>query len=184
MADMANDREKVDCEFVSACRKIETNPKTDAPGVTTGAWIFVSECAGARNPAIISVKIKIKMTNKMKAKQTTHWRQGDVLIEMIDTIPATATKQKQSKAIILAHGEVTGHHHTLELEKPVDWWKQGDISTANEKPRTLAGELYVTLPWGGVVTHQEHAKIELPKGTYRITRQREYSPEAIRNVAD
>lgn len=36
MADMANDREKVDCEFVSACRKIETNPKTDAPGVTTG----------------------------------------------------------------------------------------------------------------------------------------------------
>lgn len=121
---------------------------------------------------------------KNKPIKTTHWRQGDVLIELIDSVPSSATKQKKSTAIVLAHGEVTGHHHTLELSKPADWWKQGEISTANDKPRTLAGELYVTLPWGGVVTHQEHARIDLPKGTYRIMRQREYSPEAIRNVAD
>ena len=44
--------------------------------------------------------------------------------------------------------------------------------------------MYVSLPTGGAVTHEEHASIQLPKGNYRIVRQREYSPEAIRNVAD
>ena len=32
--------------------------------------------------------------------------------------------------------------------------------------------------------HDEHSTIELPQGNYRVTRQREYSPTAIRNVAD
>ena len=113
-----------------------------------------------------------------------HYRQGDVLIERIAEIPTTAEKQNKSSRIILAHGEVTGHHHALEIPDPADWWKQGEISTGNEKPARLAGELFVSLPAGGVVTHQEHAEIALPAGHYRIIRQREYSPEAIRNVAD
>ncbi len=117
-------------------------------------------------------------------KLQTHYRQGDVLIERIATIPTSAKQQKKSKRIILAHGEVTGHHHTLETRDAADWWKEGEIPTTNEKPTQLAGALFVTLAKGGAVTHQEHSKIELPKGTYRISRQREYSPEAIRNVAD
>jgi len=120
----------------------------------------------------------------MKKNTVNHYRQGDVLIERIDAIPDSATPQKKSRKIILAHGEVTGHHHTLEVSDPADWWKQGEIPTTNEKPSQLAGELFVNLKNGGAVTHQEHSKIELPKGRYRITRQREYSPEAIRNVAD
>jgi hypothetical protein len=48
----------------------------------------------------------------------------------------------------------------------------------------LGGEIFVMLPKGGQVVHQEHATIELPAGNYRAIRQREYSPEAIRNVAD
>jgi len=114
----------------------------------------------------------------------THYRQGDVLIECIETIPTEAVKQKRSRRIILAHGEVTGHHHSLETSDPADWWKEGEISFANEKPSTLAGALFLALPDGGAVIHQEHGKIELPAGNYRVTRQREYSPEAIRNVAD
>ena len=108
------------------------------------------------------------------------YRQGDVLIERVETIPATAVKQKPSKRIILAHGEVTGHHHALEVADPADWWKEAD-----EKQSTtgLAGDIFVTIK-GGAVTHQEHSKIVLPPGNYRVTRQREYSPEAIRNVAD
>lgn len=113
-----------------------------------------------------------------------HYRQGDVLIERIAKIPTTAKPQKKSRSIILAHGEVTGHHHCLEVADPADWWKEGEIATTNAKPSTLAGELFLALPNGGVVTHQEHSKIELPAGNYRVTRQREYSPEAIRNVAD
>lgn len=117
-------------------------------------------------------------------KQQTHYRQGDVLIECIANIPATAQRQKKSNQIILAHGEVTGHHHILETRDAADWWKEGEIATTNAKPSTLAGALFVTIAKGGAVTHQEHSKIELPPGKYRITRQREYSPEEIRNVAD
>ena len=120
----------------------------------------------------------------MKTTDTKHYRQGDVLIESIATIPDEAEKQKPSARIILAQGEVTGHHHALETVEPADWWKEGEISTGNQKPATLAGELFVSLPNGGGVTHQEHAAINLPAGHYRITRQREYAPEALRNVAD
>jgi hypothetical protein len=120
----------------------------------------------------------------MKEKDCNHYRQGDVLIERIANIPTTAEKQIKSTRIILAHGEVTGHYHALETADPADWWKTGEIPGANQKPATLAGELFVALPSGGVVTHQEHSEIKLPAGNYRITRQREYSPETIRNVAD
>jgi hypothetical protein len=120
----------------------------------------------------------------MKTNDCHHFRQGDVLIERVAKIPNTAVKQHISARIILAHGEVTGHHHALETVVPVDWWKAGEISNANQKPTTLAGELFVALPSGGAVTHQEHSEITLPAGHYRIIRQREYSPEAIRNVED
>lgn len=118
------------------------------------------------------------MTNK-------HYRQGDVLIEQIESIPTSARKQKRAKVVILAHGEITGHHHALELDDPADWWKgEQEIAPTLEKPNTLAGELFLALPKGGVVTHPEHGTIKLPEGKYRVTRQREYSPEEIRNVAD
>ena len=112
------------------------------------------------------------------------YRQGDVFIERVAEIPITAQKQESSRRVVLAHGEVTGHHHVLETADPADWWKQGEISTANEKPTTLAGELFLSLPECATVAHAEHATIELPPGNYRVTRQREYSPEAIRNVCD
>ena len=101
-----------------------------------------------------------------------HYRQGDVLIERVGQIPAEAVKQKSATAITLALGEVTGHHHDLVTEKdPADWWKLGE-------------DQFVSVAEKATVTHQEHAPIELPPGNYRVTRQREYSPEAIRNVAD
>ncbi|MGA2868634.1 MAG: hypothetical protein ABSF34_05685 [Verrucomicrobiota bacterium] len=118
----------------------------------------------------------------MKIKQ--QYRQGDVLIERVAEIPVTALKQEMSRRVILAHGEVTGHHHVLESADPTDWWKQGEIPTTNKKPAALAGELFLSLPQCASVTHPEHATIELPPGSYRVVRQREYSPEAIRQVHD
>lgn len=112
------------------------------------------------------------------------FRQGDVLIERVESIPTEAKKQKRARKVILAHGEVTGHHHQLETEDPADWWKVGEIAPTLDKPSTLAGEIFTDLPCGGTVTHDEHSKITLPPGKYRVTRQREYSPEAMRNVAD
>ena len=114
-------------------------------------------------------------------KNIIMFRQGDVLIELIETIPADAAKQKKARKIILAHGEVTGHHHALEIADPADWWKTPETKASTTG---LAGEIFLQVKQAAEVTHQEHATIPLPPGNYRVKRQREYSPEAIRNVAD
>jgi hypothetical protein len=107
----------------------------------------------------------------MKAKLVIY-RQGDVLIEEVNEVPHDAVKQKRQSKIILARGEATGHHHALEMEDPADWWKHGD-------------EIYVDLANSPQVAHQEHATIQLrAKQIVRVRRQREYTPETIRNVAD
>ncbi|MDE2105727.1 MAG: hypothetical protein KGL39_51360, partial [Patescibacteria group bacterium] len=98
-------------------------------------------------------------------KQKTQYRQGDLLIETVGSIPADAVPHPKSKSILLAHGEATGHHHTLELDDPADWWKLGEEKIV--KVATVAR-----------ITHQEHRTILLPAGTYKVRRQREYTPEA------
>jgi len=107
----------------------------------------------------------------MKNKIKTQFRQGDVLIERVDVVPESATKQKPGERVILAHGEVTGHAHEIDCDD-AEAWKSGaeTVAVAVKRPTELR--------------HQEHAQIPLKRGTYRVVRQREYSPEAIRNVAD
>jgi hypothetical protein len=105
-------------------------------------------------------------------KNLKTYRQGDVLIEQIAKLPAALKRQKpENGRIILAHGEATGHHHSLDIDA-ADWWK------------TDNGEQFLSVKTQTAVEHQEHAPITLPPGDYRIRRQREYSPEAIRNVQD
>jgi hypothetical protein len=109
----------------------------------------------------------------MKRRQ---YRQGDVLIERVDSVPTGAQKQVRSRRIVLAEGEATGHSHTLEFgtidDDPADWWKVG------------TDEKIVRVGPGARVSHQEHATIPLPPGIYRVRRQREYTPQEVRNVAD
>ena len=102
--------------------------------------------------------------------KTKTYRQGDVLIETVSRIPSNAVKQVPAGWIILALGETTGHCHSVDSDS-ADWWKDGD-------------DQFLDVPASAIVTHQEHGPIALPAGKYRVTRQREYSPEAIRNVAD
>lgn len=97
-------------------------------------------------------------------------RQGDVLTQRVTDIPKTAMKQKHSGSITVALGEATGHHHTIEVDR-ADWWKDGD-------------DQFVSLPKASPLTHQEHRKISLKRGKHVVRRQREYTPQAIRNVAD
>lgn len=100
------------------------------------------------------------------------YRQGDVLIERVAKLPSGLKRQKaENGRIILAHGEATGHHHSLDVDA-ADLWK------------TEGGEQFLTVKTETAVTHQEHAPVSLPPGDYRVRRQREYTPEAIRNVAD
>jgi hypothetical protein len=99
------------------------------------------------------------------------YRQGDVLIEQIAEIPRSAKRSKGK--IVLAHGEATGHAHTIEDRDSADWWVLPD-----------GEQQYLEVAKGAEVVHQEHSTIALPAGRYRVTRQREYSPEAIRVMAD
>ena len=104
-----------------------------------------------------------------------HYRQGDVLIERIDALPKELKKvAREGGRVILAHGEVTGHAHAIaapnaDLYSAVD---AGDVTFLEIREAEVA------------LQHDEHATITLAPGSYRVTRQREYSPEEIRRVAD
>jgi hypothetical protein len=127
--------------------------------------------------------------SNMKKKKTapTQYRQGDVLIERVDSLPKLTGKPKiENGRVILAHGEVTGHAHEIESPQLASLREMKEAvrllgDTDGAEAMTQAG-LMLTQDTG--VIHQEHARIALPSGTYVVRRQREYSPEAIRNVAD
>ena len=107
----------------------------------------------------------------MRQKQ---FRQGDVWVEEIHTLPKNVKKAEPGLPgkIVLAYGEATGHHHSIE------------VTEATESFVDEAGILFLALKEDTVLEHQEHAAIEIPSGFYKVTIQREYSPEAIRNVRD
>jgi hypothetical protein len=97
------------------------------------------------------------------------WRQGDVFIAAIASIPSAARRQTHG---VLVEGEATGHSHRVE-----------DLDTAE----VFQGHnvLYVRVRAESArIVHQEHGPIALPRGSYRVWKQREFAPEAIRWVAD
>lgn len=95
------------------------------------------------------------------------WRQGDVLIVASIEPPKSA---KRAADNVLVYGEATGHAHRVESADAVV------LDAPDGK--------FVKAPSGFRVVHEEHATIEIPEGTYRIIRQREYDEEAIRYVTD
>jgi hypothetical protein len=107
-------------------------------------------------------------------------RQGDVLIEAIDKVPDSAKKAKpENGRVILAHGEATGHAHGYDKRHVAMYRDDGAGSafiTVSADPATGHG--------GADLTHEEHSAIKTPAGDYAVRIQSEYSPEAIRSVAD
>lgn len=104
---------------------------------------------------------------------TTIYRQGDVLLRRVQepTEPLTRVAPDASGCVVLAHGEVTGHAHVL---------RDAGV-TLHDAPQ---GRRVLHLLRGGRLLHEEHAPIALPPGWYEVRRQREYTPEQIRTVAD
>ncbi|WNO71089.1 hypothetical protein [Streptomyces sp. AM8-1-1] len=107
------------------------------------------------------------------------YRQGDVLIVPVaeEAVPShiagTPGEARDGRGrLVLALGEVTGHAHAVT----------GPGRLVRE-PGPF-GPMVLQLPEGGRVVHEEHAAITLPKGWYRVVRQREYLPGAVRSVAD
>jgi hypothetical protein len=102
------------------------------------------------------------------------YRQGDVLIVPVDSIPGNlAPVARENGRIILAHGEATGHAHAIRAEGAALLRDAGPMAVF----LTVTGE-------SAALEHDGHDTIMLPPGSYRILRQREYRPEQIRYVAD
>lgn len=91
-----------------------------------------------------------------KVKQ---YRQGDLLFVEVSRVPETARKLGHS---IVQEGEATGHAHQFV----------GDVAVLYEDGDVKFLEALHDTP----VSHEEHATITLPKGFYKVVRQREYTP--------
>lgn len=105
-------------------------------------------------------------------------RQGDILLVPAAhpgfTTPrgALTTTPLEQGRIVLAHGEVTGHSHSLAAGTAV-------------LARDTAGTTYLTVDQLTAVEHQEHGPLTLVPGMYEVRRQIEYNEaNEIRQVAD
>lgn len=111
---------------------------------------------------------------------TQMYRQGDILLTRVDGAPFDAVIEGRIQGVvaepergrlILARGEVTGHHHS--------------VAEPDAELIEAAEGVFLRIMAPTTLDHQEHASIALAPGTYRVTRQREYQPgELPRQVAD
>lgn len=110
--------------------------------------------------------------------------QGDVLFRRVDNIPPSASpEQNQNVEIIIAHSE-TGHHHVMVLDRKRG--KHPAVEMFSDKSNPMIAWLRVNRP--ATLEHRRpfdtHETIKFSPGVYELRRQREYSPEGWRRVAD
>ena len=97
------------------------------------------------------------------------YRQGDLLFVKCEAVPDGAKQQVDG---IVAYGEVTGHKHRI---------RPGVEAVL----MLLAGVSYIrVLKKEAPIDHEEHDTITLPIGDWIVKRQREYTPNGFRQVAD
>lgn len=111
----------------------------------------------------------------MKQERRPH-RQGDIMFIPVDDIPETAKVVEEGKEVIVAHGEGSGHTHTLASSMPV--------SLLNSD----VGE-FIKIQEEANLKHQEHPWQTFKKddaGYYKIIRESEFDPFAkkMRQVMD
>jgi hypothetical protein len=109
------------------------------------------------------------MSVKRNSRAKALYRHGDVLVEQVKSIPPEAVKRPH---LVLAEGELTGHAQRIAEARSAELYQTGPSMYL----RVLADR--------ATLIHQEHGPISLPRGEYRVWRQREYSPREIRVVRD
>jgi len=83
-------------------------------------------------------------------------RQGDVLLTKISKLPKGLVKKDK----VIALGEVTGHSHRFESEA---------VCVFKDKK----GKQYVDVQQEAELVHEEHENLQIPKGKYVVSPQRE-----------
>lgn len=110
--------------------------------------------------------------------QMMTYRQGDVkLIEVSDIDTSNFIEvPREDNAIVLAHGEVTGHKHQIRPEYCDDGLFVTDPANNNR---------YLKLAVEGFLTHEEHLPIKIkPNKLYRVLTQVEYEAGELVPVVD
>jgi len=103
-------------------------------------------------------------------------RQGDVLLIPVKALPKDAIAQApKGNKVILAYGEVTGHHHRFEFL---------DTSHNVKLFHGSGGARYLEVAAPADLLHEEHDTARVPPGKYLIPTQVEYTPAELRRVAD
>jgi len=110
------------------------------------------------------------------------YAQGDILIERVSDhcISGQCIPPGPDGAQVIAEGEMTGHRHAIYDR--VAMFR--DDGLARDIPQGLYIG-HVNVEEGvALIVHDEHSPIALPKGTYRVRRQRELDPQSARLVLD
>jgi hypothetical protein len=102
----------------------------------------------------------------------TQYRQGDVFLQRTEKLPRGEQKKvkKENGELILARGEATGHHHAIRSRSAI--------------LMLIGTEMFLRCLKREILHHEEHGPVPIEPGTYRVIRQREYSPGEIRHVQD
>jgi hypothetical protein len=108
--------------------------------------------------------------------------QGDLLIRRVDLIPTTAKPSPADGGhYILSHSE-TGHHHVIADRPDIKVYSTDDplvsyleVIEATDQAEALIEHLR---------SYDTHESIAVTPGKYELRRQREYTPEGWRRVAD
>lgn len=104
--------------------------------------------------------------------------QGDVMFIRVQNMPEGLQKEAQKGDIVIAHSE-TGHNHAISADT--------DAHLFREPSDPLTCYLMVESDFADVIHHRSfdtHETLRLPKGLWKIRRQREYVPEGWRRVED
>jgi len=127
------------------------------------------------------------------SKRPTVYRQGDVFLIRAKARKVAALKPvpREDGAVVLAHGEVTGHRHQIRSGGCALYALEDNRLTGEEAAQAIARIGGGLIPDRLLVAdapvdllHEEHDKIRLPAGSYIVRIQREYSPGELRSVQD
>lgn len=102
--------------------------------------------------------------------------QGDILVMRIDEIPTNAREVESKNRVIVAHSE-TGHDHYLE-PTGVQFYEHTDPLVCFLRVEGAFADIMHARPF------DTHETIRLPRGLYKIHRQREMTPEGWQQVQD
>jgi hypothetical protein len=116
-------------------------------------------------------------------------RQGDVALVQVSQLPEGCVPvEGQSRKIVLALGEATGHHHRIEDHVTIGPEAAAEIAEAAIARARLfvapTGERFLEVKETVTLLHEEHSPHAIPPGIYELPFQMEYNAALMRFVQD